>query len=105
MITDPIDHNDIRYNAAQETFEALVTIHGAGAPVTYATTLEAPLDLPLELAEKQLRARALWLHENRAGLRSLCRVEQPTPPAHTMRRAPGRSRMAWLKPFLPTQAA
>ncbi len=79
MQIDPISHDDIRYNAAAEQFEARVTLHGAEGSRTYACSVAGDLSLTLEDAAAALRTDAVKRHKSTPGLFSAQHTLAPTP--------------------------
>jgi hypothetical protein len=62
--------SDVIYNAAEQSFEARVTVHGASGARSYACSIPAPIDLSFEDAAKGLATQALRKHGTPRGLHS-----------------------------------
>ncbi|MEO9685315.1 MAG: orotidine 5-phosphate decarboxylase [Tateyamaria sp.] len=91
MQTVPLQMNDVIYNAASQTFEALVTVHDAQGSRRYACAIDAPIDMDFELAATGLSTQALRRH-GRGQIDSIQtpapitqRAGRPTPPRETLR--------------------
>lgn len=62
--------SDVIYNAAEQAFEAKVTIHEGTARTSYACAIEAPITMSFEDAAKGLTKQALRKHGAPRGLRA-----------------------------------
>ena len=62
MHTVPLQLNDVIYNAATQSFEALVTVHDASGQQRYACAIDAPIDMEFRDAAKGLSRQALRRH-------------------------------------------
>ncbi|EBA05615.1 hypothetical protein [Sagittula stellata] len=62
--------HDVRYNAAEQCFEALVTLHTPGGRVRVASTFSAPMTTDFEAASRGLLNTALMALGDRAALKS-----------------------------------
>ena len=62
--------SEVIYNAAEQAFEAKVTVHAQQGPVTYACAIPAPINTSFEDAAKILATEALRRHGGPVGLRS-----------------------------------
>lgn len=62
MHTVPLQLSDVIYNAASQSFEALVTVHDASGKQRYACAIDAPIDLAFEDAARGLTKQALRHH-------------------------------------------
>lgn len=62
MQTIPLQLNDVIYNAANQTFEALVAVHDASGTRRYACAIDAPIDMEFEIAAAGLTTQALRRH-------------------------------------------
>ena len=62
MQTVPLQLSDVIYNAATQSFEALVTIHDAGNTRSYACAIDAPITMEYEDAAKGLATQAMRRH-------------------------------------------
>ncbi|MFL4469053.1 orotidine 5-phosphate decarboxylase [Tateyamaria armeniaca] len=63
MHTVPLQLNDVIYNAANQTFEALVSVHDASGARRYACAIDAPIDMEFKDAAKGLSKQALRRHK------------------------------------------
>lgn len=68
MYTCPIEMNDVRYNAATQSFEAAVTVHDNSTVRSYPCAVKAPLSLNFEDAAKRLTKQAIRRHQRQGGL-------------------------------------
>ncbi len=59
MQTRPIQLTDVIYNAANQSFEALVTVHAGDTSRKYPCAINAPIDMPFEEAARGLSKQAL----------------------------------------------
>ena len=92
MQTRPIQMNDVMYNAAEQCFEAVVTVHDGPLSRKYACSIQAPISMSFADAAKGLSKQAERRHLGRGGLHS--EIAQP----NAVQRA-GRPRFdigAWL---------
>lgn len=62
MQTVPLQLSDVIYNAATQSFEALVTVHDAGGARSYACAIDAPITMEFEDAAKGLTTQAMRRH-------------------------------------------
>jgi len=62
MYTIPLQFSDVIYNAANQTFEALVTVHDVSEARRYACAISAPIDMEFEDAAKGLSTQAMRRH-------------------------------------------
>lgn len=91
MQTIPLQLSDVIYNAANQTFEALVTVHDADATRRYACAIDAPIDMDFEIAAAGLTTQALRRHSRgqvnsvQAPLPVTQRAGRPTPPREVLR--------------------
>ena len=90
MQTNPISYDHIRYNAAEQMFEARVTVHTTEGARIYACSVPGDLLTPLETAANALQHAALHQHRAAPGLFS-ARTRRPL-------RAP--TRPTWRKRLL-----
>ncbi|MCA0941457.1 hypothetical protein LCM28_16420 [Salipiger pacificus] len=92
---------EMRYNAAEEQFEALVTFHSSAGRTRVASSFKAPVTTQPEVAEQVLLARARAL----LGRDDALLARTPPLPSERVRRprdaAPGRGRagLSWLSLF------
>jgi hypothetical protein len=93
MNTESIQISEVYYNASNQCFEGLVTIHQAGASRRYACAIDAPITMSFQDAAHGLRKHALRRHENDGGA-----LYSETPMATAKHRAGGRNFNArrWL---------
>ena len=75
MQTVPLQLNDVIYNAANQSFEALVTVHDASGTSRYACAIDAPINMEFEIAAAGLSTQALRRH----GRGHVDSVQMPTP--------------------------
>lgn len=68
MYTCPIELKDVRYNAGNQCFEAIVTLHDNATVRRYACAFEAPITLAFEDATKGLARQAIRRHQQKDGL-------------------------------------
>lgn len=103
MYTCPIELSDVRYNAAQQQFEAAVTVHDNTTVRRYACAIAAPITMDFDTASKGLARQAIRRHQQRGGLFSELagRDFRPLP------RRGAKTPMRWLKRLidLPARAA
>lgn len=64
MQTVPLQLNDVIYNAATQSFEALVTVHDTSGSRRYACSINAPITMEFEEASKGLSTQALRRHKH-----------------------------------------
>ncbi|MEM6372066.1 MAG: orotidine 5-phosphate decarboxylase [Pseudomonadota bacterium] len=62
METVPLQISDVIYNAATQSFEALVRVHDATGTRRYACAIDAPIDMPFKEAARGLSRQALRRH-------------------------------------------
>lgn len=62
MQTRPIQLTDVIYNAANQSFEALVTVHDGELSRKYACAINAPISMTFQDAAKGLTTQALRRH-------------------------------------------
>ena len=62
MPTVPLQLSDVIYNAATQSFEALVTLHDNRGTRSYACAIHAPIDMNFEDAAAGLAAQAKRRH-------------------------------------------
>ncbi|MEL6464214.1 MAG: orotidine 5-phosphate decarboxylase [Pseudomonadota bacterium] len=62
MQTVPLQLSDVIYNAATQSFEALVTVHDAGRVRSYACAIDAPITMEFEEAAEGLATQAMRRH-------------------------------------------
>ena len=91
MQTVPLQLTDVIYNAANQSFEALVTVHDANGTSRYACSIDAPIDMEFENASAGLAKQALRRH-GRGKVDSVQspapivqRAGRPTPPREVLR--------------------
>ncbi len=68
MFTSPIQLSEVRYNAAEQQFEAAVRVHDNGIERTYACAIPAPISTSFEDAAQGLTKQALRRHTKRGGM-------------------------------------
>ena len=62
MQTVPLQLSDVIYNAATQSFEALVTVHDTGKARSYACAISAPITMAFEDAAAGLAKQAMRRH-------------------------------------------
>lgn len=85
MQTRPIQLTDVIYNAANQSFEALVTVHDDDISRKYACAINAPISMSFEDAAKGLTKQALRRHKSNGGIYS--EVTFPVPAQRAGRRS------------------
>jgi hypothetical protein len=70
MYTQPVQLNDVIYNAAEQSFEALVTVYEDGNMRKYACAIDAPIEMSFADAAAGLRKQAMRRHKQRGGMYS-----------------------------------
>lgn len=68
-----VDITDVAYNAATQSFEAMVTVASNAQATRYPCTIEAPITMSFEQAAQGLRKQALRQHRSGKGLYSQIR--------------------------------
>ncbi|MEP1012253.1 MAG: hypothetical protein ABJG80_05280, partial [Paracoccaceae bacterium] len=58
----PVELNRVVYNAADQAFEALVTVHDPSGTHSYACSIHAPIDMEFSRASAGLTTQALRRH-------------------------------------------
>jgi hypothetical protein len=84
MQTRPVQLTDVIYNAANQSFEALVTVHEDGISRKYACAIDAPISMSFEDAAHGLTTQAMRRHGSDMGTYS--EINAPTPPQRAGRR-------------------
>lgn len=69
--------NDVIYNAAESSFEALVTVNEGGKSLRYACAINAPISMEFAEAARGLSKQAMRRHRTHAGMRSEMVTPQP----------------------------
>lgn len=70
MQTSSIQLSDVIYNAANQTFEALVSIHNEGRMRKFACAIKAPISMSFEQAAEGLTKQAIRRDTQRSGMYS-----------------------------------
>lgn len=96
MYTCPIQMNDVRYNATNQSFEATVTVHDNSTIRTYACAFNAPISMSFAEAAKGLSVQAIRRHQMGGGLFSETRFAPLRARAPRIKRTPA----AWLHNLL-----
>jgi hypothetical protein len=91
MQTHQLQLTDVIYNAANQCFEALVTVHDDGFSRKYACAIDAPISMPFADAAKGLSKQAMRRHKTRGGTYS--QVKRPVPTLRAGRPATGPMRL------------
>lgn len=92
MRTSPIQLADVIYNAANQCFEGLVTVHDKYGSARYACAINAPITMSFEDAAKGLATQARRRHAAKGSLRSKRLYQAPRSRAGRM----GRDPVKWL---------
>lgn len=71
----PIQMTDVIYNAAEQCFEAIVTIHDGDCARNYACSINAPISTSFADAASGLRTQAERRHAGHGGLYSQTQLE------------------------------
>ncbi len=77
MQTSPIQLTDVIYNAANQSFEALVTVHDNDVSRKYACAINAPINMTFQNAAKGLKTQAMRRHQTRGGVYSEMQFATP----------------------------
>ncbi|MBD3665807.1 orotidine 5-phosphate decarboxylase [Sulfitobacter aestuariivivens] len=93
MQTQQIQLTDVIYNAANQSFEALVTIYDGDVSRKYPCAINAPIDMSFEAAASGLTTQALRRHQTRTGIYS--EITRHVPAQRAGRR--GFDPMRWLE--------
>ena len=93
MHSRPVQLSEVIYNAANQCFEALATVHGNDHTRKYACAINAPISMSFEDAAEGLTRQALRRHEGRVGVYS--EISVPTPQQRAGR--PGFDPKRWLE--------
>jgi len=64
MQTVPLQLSDVIYNAASQSFEALVTVHDQRGARSYGCAINAPIDMTFEDAAAGLATQAMRRHSH-----------------------------------------
>ena len=92
MQNDPVQLSEVIYNAAEQSFEALVTVHRDGRMRRYACAINAPITTTFEEAANGIKQQAI---RRDAGSASLSSEIRP----HAAQQRAGRRRFdprSWL---------
>ena len=89
----PIQLTEVIYNAANQCFEALVTVHDGELSRKYACAIDAPISMTFEDAAKGLTTQAMRRHQAKNG--TFSEVKFPAPVQRAGRR--GFDPMRWLE--------
>jgi hypothetical protein len=93
MQTRQIQMNDVIYNATEQCFEALVTVHDGDRSRRYACAINAPMTMSFDQAAEGLTRQAERRHMGRGGMHSEIRNIKPSPRSGRQRFDP----KAWLQ--------
>ena len=85
MQTRPVQLTDVIYNAANQSFEALVTVHDDDLSRKYACAINAPISMSFKDAAMGLTKQALRRHQTNGGIYS--EISCPVPAQRAGRRA------------------
>lgn len=89
MQTVPLQLTDVVYNASNQSFEALVTVHDIVGISRYACAIQSPIDTEFEIAAAGLAKQALRRHVRgqrdsvQIPARVASRAGRPTPTRET----------------------
>lgn len=83
MQVRPIQLDKVVYNAGNQSFEALVTIHDGPLTRKYSCAIDAPITMSFEDAAAGLSAQAMRRHTSGRGVYS--ELKRHTPPARAGR--------------------
>lgn len=83
MQTRPIQLDEVVYNASNQSFEALVTVHDGPLTRKYACAIDAPITMKFEDAASGLSTQALRRHKAGRGIYS--ETKRFSPPARAGR--------------------
>ncbi|MEQ6249853.1 orotidine 5-phosphate decarboxylase [Sulfitobacter sp. HNIBRBA3233] len=70
--------DNVIYNAATQSFEALVSVRSNGGTRRYACAIDAPITMSFEQAAEGLRTQALRRHSSGRGLYSQMKRHAPS---------------------------
>lgn len=70
MQTQSIQLSDVIYNAAEQTFEALVAVHQDGTSRRYACSIDAPITMTFKQAAEGLKKQAIRRDRSGSGIYS-----------------------------------
>jgi hypothetical protein len=88
MPTQAVELNNVIYNAANQSFEALATVYAGMSSRSFACAINAPIDMTFEDAAKGLSTQALRRYNGRTGLSSTHPSSIPAPSARAGRNQP-----------------
>ena len=77
----PVQLTDVTYNAAEQAFDALVSVYDDNAVKKYACSIEAPITMSYAEAAEGLKVQALRCHQQQKGMVSEVSRHMPTPRA------------------------
>ena len=77
MQTRPVQLTDVIYNAANQSFEALVTVHDGNNSQKYPCSIDAPIDMSFHDAAKGLTTQAMRRHQVKRGMSSKIEAHRP----------------------------
>jgi hypothetical protein len=104
MQTRPVQMTDVIYNAAEQCFEALVTVHDIDGSRKYACSINAPISTSFADAAAGLRKQAERRHATRSGMFSELQF-QSTPPRGGRQRFDPKSWLAHIASLSGLRAA
>lgn len=70
MYNRAVELNNVIYNAANQSFEALATVYAGKSSRSFACAIEAPIDMSFEDAAAGLKTQAIRRFDGRGGLSS-----------------------------------
>ena len=77
MNSSTIRMDNVHYNAANQSFEAAVTVYGRHSTRKFACSINAPITMSFEDAASGLAKQAMRRFEGRRGLQSALAVSPP----------------------------
>lgn len=78
MTHTKVHMTDVIYNAANQCFEALVTVESTSKTAKYPCAIEAPIGMSFEDASKGLQTQAIRRHASGKGMQSQVRAHMAT---------------------------
>lgn len=88
MQNQAVELNNVIYNAANQSFEALATVYAGSSTRSFACEINAPIDMTFEDAAKGLSTQALRRFKGRGGLSSVHPATTPSPQVRAGRTSP-----------------
>lgn len=88
MQNQAVELNNVIYNAANQSFEALATVYAGSSTRSIACEINAPIDMSFEDAAQRLSTQALRRFHGRSGLSSSYPSMKATPQVRAGRTEP-----------------